>query len=80
MGKSVLTQKRSLMNAMKLSSKDIILRDRDDSYYFLYLEWDSNFFKRPCYMFAVENSKITKSNDCSLLKISIFGNFANRAI
>ena len=61
MGKSVLTQKLSLMNVMKLSSKDIVLRHHGDSYHFRYLEWDSNFFKRPCYMFDVENSNITKS-------------------
>ncbi len=48
------------MNVMKLSSKDIFLRDDEDSYHFRYLEWDSNFFKRPCYMFDVENSNITK--------------------
>ena len=62
MGKSVLTQKLSLMSVMKLSSKDIILQNRDDSYHFRYLEWDSNFFKRPCYMFDVDNSNIIKSD------------------
>ena len=62
MGRSVLTQKLLLTNVMKLSSKDIILRDGSDSHHFRYLEWDSNFFNRPCYMFDVEKSNITNSD------------------
>ena len=35
--------------------------DDDDCYHFRYLEWDSKFFKRPCYFFDVRSSNITKS-------------------
>jgi len=45
---------------MKSSSNDISLRYDEDSYLFRYLDWDSNFFKRPCYMFDVDKSHITK--------------------
>lgn len=47
---------------MQFSSKDIFLRDGEDSYHFRYLEWDSNFFALPCYIFDDENSNRANSD------------------
>ncbi len=39
------------MNAIKSSDRDILIKDEKSSIYFKHLEWDTDFFARPCFFF-----------------------------
>jgi len=47
---------------MILSSPDIILEAGNALFFFRFLEWDSNFFGRPCYMLDNANSNLIASD------------------
>jgi len=43
------------------SSNDIIIKDEKSSFYFKYLEWDSNFFNKKSFLLDIEKSNLISS-------------------